>query len=190
MERFCVIPELGVGGTPDRVAAYVGPGPLGDWYDSEVDGDLITDVKTGNVEYGILKMAGQLGVYSKARFYDHLLYPVQPAIHARTGKALVDPDGKKAFAKWKREVHPAREGAYAPMGSINPHWGVIIHLPSTGEIECTLHWLNLDVGWEVAEEAVRIREMRRRASAPDVMFPVFGDKSFPFPALTTVDLDG
>lgn len=175
IEQFGVIPELAVGGTPDRTASYCGPGPIeGTWYDSEVDGDLVTDVKTGNVVYGILKMAGQIGVYSKARRYDPSKYPVPPATHARTGALLDDPDGKKALAKWKKVEHEPVDGAYDTFGNINKKWGVIIHLPSTGEVECTLHWIDLDFGWRVAEEAIRLRALRAEANKGK-MFPMFGE---------------
>lgn len=181
VERFCVVPHLKVGGTPDRVSHYSGPGPIeGTWYDSEVDGMLITDVKTGNIEFGALKMAGQLGIYSLAKFYDPSKYPVGPALHARTGKPLVDPDGKKALAKWKKTEHPAVEGAYEEMGEINQEWGVIIHLPSTGEVHCSLHWINLEFGGEVSETAVTLRNLRKRATAQDIIFPVFGNERLPF----------
>lgn len=180
-EKFCVIPKLGVGGTPDRVSHYSGPGPIeGTWYDSELDGLLITDVKTGSIEYGALKMSGQLGVYSLAQFYDASKYPVPPALHARTGKPLDDPDGKKAFAKWKKMDHAPVDGAYTPMGDINQKWGVIIHLPSTGEVECSLHWIDLSFGGEVAETAVTLRALRKKATSQDIIFPVFGNQRLPF----------
>lgn len=184
MERFVVMPRLGAGGTPDRVAEYNGPGPDGGWFNSDEDGLLITDVKTGNVEYGILKMMGQLGSYKEGKFYDASRYPVTEALHARTGKPLVDPDGKKAFAKWKATEHAPVEGAYTEMGDINQHWGVIIHLPSTGEVSCTLHWINLDIGLEVANEAMRIREMRKQASRSDALFPIFGGTPLTISPLT------
>lgn len=184
-ERFCVIPELGVGGTPDRVSHYSGPGPTeGTWYDSEVDGMLITDVKTGNIEFGALKMCGQLGVYSLAKFYDPSKYPIAPALHGRTGKPLDDPLGKKAFARWKKTEHLYVPGAYTEMGEINQKWGVIIHLPSTGNVECSLHWINLSFGGEVAETAVRLRTLRKRATAADIIFPMFGNKPLPFVSST------
>lgn len=180
-ERFCVVPFLGVGGTPDRVSHYSGPGPIeGSWYDSETDGMLITDVKTGNIEFGALKMAGQLGIYSLAQFYDPSKYPIAPALHARTGKPLDDVDGKKAFAKWKKIEHEVVPDAYTPMGIINKQWGVIIHLPSTGEVECSLHWINLTFGAEVAETAVALRKLRKRATQSNIIFPVFGSKPLPF----------
>lgn len=183
MEEFVVMARLGAGGTPDRVAAYCGPGPDGGWFDSEEDGLLITDVKTGNIEYGILKMMGQLGSYKEGKLYDPSKYPVLPVLHKRTGQPLVDPDGKKSFAAWKKIEHEPVEGAYTDLGNVNQEWGVIIHLPSTGEPECTLHWINLSIGLEVAEEAVRIREMRKKASLPEAMFPVFGSKRLEMPDL-------
>lgn len=186
-ERFCVVPQFKVGGTPDRVSHYSGPGPNGEWYDSELDGMLITDVKTGSITFGALKMAGQLGTYSLAQFYDPSKYPVEPAFHARTGKPLDDPDGKKAFAKWKKIEHLPVEGAYTPMGEINQKWGVIIHLPSTGEPHCSLHWINLEFGGTVLETAVTLRKLRSRATQPDIIFPVFGNSPIQFAQVSEDD---
>lgn len=59
IERFVVNDELKIGGTPDRVAKIKGH-----------DGLFILDVKTGTVEYGTLKMAMQLAVYSRSAFYN------------------------------------------------------------------------------------------------------------------------
>jgi hypothetical protein len=85
VEQFVVVPELGVGGTFDRLSYYKGPGPDG----KPIAGNFITDTKTGNVQYGRLKMASQLAVYSRGKLYDHTRFPV-------------DPSDKRAFAAWKK----------------------------------------------------------------------------------------
>lgn len=66
IERRIVLDELKITGTPDRVSWYEGPGPDG----CHLACHLITDLKTGNVEYGGLKMAMQLAIYSRGTFYD------------------------------------------------------------------------------------------------------------------------
>lgn len=75
MEKLVVCDELAIGGTPDRVSEWCGNhtlvAPDGTEY---VPGDgrrLITDLKTGTVEYGGLKMAMQLAIYSRSKLYDH-----------------------------------------------------------------------------------------------------------------------
>lgn len=59
IEKFTVQDDLQVGGTPDRVSEIEGE-----------DGLFIADLKTGNVEYGLGKMAMQLAVYSRSLLYD------------------------------------------------------------------------------------------------------------------------
>lgn len=57
IEHPTVHDELKVGGTPDRVF--------------ELDGErYIGDLKTGNIELGIVKIAMQLAIYSRAKLYD------------------------------------------------------------------------------------------------------------------------
>lgn len=70
MERLMVNDELRVGGTPDRIdrpsRTLIAP-------DGTVitDADLIiTDLKTGTVEFGALKMAMQLSIYANSELYD------------------------------------------------------------------------------------------------------------------------
>ncbi|WP_207943344.1 hypothetical protein [Actinomadura sp. KC345] len=64
IERFVVLDELKIGGTPDRIVRYQGR-------------SYIADLKTGSIEYGALKIAMQLAVYSRSMFYD-------PVTHERT----------------------------------------------------------------------------------------------------------
>lgn len=67
VERLVVVDALTVAGTPDRISYYEGPGPHG----TPMAGHLITDLKTGSVDHGGLRMAMQLAVYSRGKFYDH-----------------------------------------------------------------------------------------------------------------------
>lgn len=144
MEQFVVIDELNVAGTFDRVLRYTGPGPDG----RPVSGLYVGDLKTGSVQYGGLKMASQLAVYSRGELYDHRLFPV-------------DDRCPGALSAWKKTDVPARHAAtaYSPMPPVDQDWGVIIHLPA-GEARCTLYWANLRVGWEAARLALDIRRAR------------------------------
>jgi hypothetical protein len=75
MEKLVVCDELAIGGTPDRVSEWKGDCPLvapdGTVYEPGAGVRLITDLKTGTVEYGGLKMAMQLAIYSRSELYDH-----------------------------------------------------------------------------------------------------------------------
>jgi hypothetical protein len=119
VERLVVVDALKVAGTPDRVSRYDGPGPDGEW----ISGNLITDLKTGSVDYGALKMAMQLAVYSRGQFYD----PVQ--------------------------------GTRTELPSVHQQWGLIVHLP-VGSANCTVHWVDLSVGWAAAQLAQQVRRVR------------------------------
>ncbi|MEU5902146.1 hypothetical protein [Streptomyces venezuelae] len=144
VETFVVVPELGVGGTFDRMVSYSGPGPDGE----HVEGLFIADLKTGSIEYSRLKMASQLAVYSRGELYDHTLFPVN------------DRD-KKALAAWKRREVPAdlARAAYAPIPAVSQDWGIILHLPA-GSGECTPYWADLRLGWEAAKAAQNTRSLR------------------------------
>jgi hypothetical protein len=74
VERLVVVDSLTVAGTPDRICYYAGPGPDGKPFASNV----ITDLKTGSVDHGGLKMAMQLAVYSRGQFYDHTTQTRKP----------------------------------------------------------------------------------------------------------------
>lgn len=52
IEQFCVMDQLQVGGTPDRI------------------GSKILDLKTGSIEWGYVKIAAQLALYSRSKVYD------------------------------------------------------------------------------------------------------------------------
>ncbi len=147
-EQFVVCDELGVGGTPDGVCYYDGPGP-----DGKPFSDLIiTDLKTGSVEYGGLKMPSQLAIYAHSEMYDWRVFPAPDRVR--------DPKG---WDKWKATAIAPDEAAkaYSPIGSVNREWGLIIHLPA-GSGTATLWWANLTLGWEAARMARDIRAMRSR----------------------------
>ncbi|WP_432006290.1 hypothetical protein [Streptomyces parvus] len=157
VEQFVVCSELGVGGTYDRTYGYEGLGPLG----KPVSGRFIGDLKTGSVEYGGLKMAMQLAIYSRAKKYDHTLFP-----------APNRDEDEKGFQKWKKvKVSPEEAAkAYTVPEPVNQDWGIIVHLPS-GEGVCKLYWVDLNIGWKAAQLALTIREMRslsRKAMLPFV----------------------
>ncbi|MGW2539814.1 hypothetical protein ACWC5I_02850 [Kitasatospora sp. NPDC001574] len=150
VEQFVVVDELGTGGTFDRLLRYSGPGPDG----RHVEGQFIGDLKTGSsVEYGGLKMATQLAVYSRGELYDYSRFPV-------------DQRDRKALDSWKRTETPSRlaAAAYRPLPAVRQDLGIIIHLPA-GEARCTLYWADLQLGWEAARLALDIRRMRSRKGA-------------------------
>jgi hypothetical protein len=71
MEELVVNEQLGVAGTPDRVSHWVGEGDLIAPDGTVIGPDelLITDLKTGRVDFGALKMAMQLSIYSRSKLY-------------------------------------------------------------------------------------------------------------------------
>lgn len=154
-EQMVVVNELPTAGTPDRVCEYDGPGPDG----KPFRGNLITDLKTGDISYGQLKIAAQMGTYARGEFYDHTIFPD------------VDTSDKKAFAAWKKmEFDPEHAAtAYSPLpDDVSRDWGIVINLrPGSGE--ATLHWVDLKLGWEAALMAKQIRALRtvgRKAILP------------------------
>lgn len=80
MERLVVNDELKCAGTPDRVSVWVGDKPLvaPDGYVFELGELIITDLKTGTVQYGGLKMAMQLAIYSRSLLYSHETFERTP----------------------------------------------------------------------------------------------------------------
>lgn len=58
IERFTVLDDLKIGGTPDRIGAFAG------WRG-------ISDIKTGSIDFGMGKIAMQLAVYAHSVGYDH-----------------------------------------------------------------------------------------------------------------------
>jgi hypothetical protein len=149
IEQFVAVPELSVGGTFDRLAYYEGPGPDG----KPIAGNFITDTKTGTIEYGKLKMASQLAVYSRGKLYDHTKFPVNV-------------DDEKAFKAWKKQEFSAEQAAaaYSPLPPVNQDWGIIVHLPA-GTGVCKLYWVDLNIGWALANLALTIRKARSTKGA-------------------------
>ncbi|HEX2905043.1 MAG TPA: hypothetical protein VHO01_16435 [Jatrophihabitans sp.] len=160
IEQFVVIPTFEVGGTPDRICNYSGPGPAGI---PHIEGSFIFDLKTGSVEYGGLKMASQLAVYSRAFFYDFNMFPAPPRF--ASVEDMEKKKDSKEWKQWKATEVPAEEAvkAYTPIPPVNQNWGIILHLPS-GESNPTLYWVDLEAGWEAAELSVDIRRMRSLSS--------------------------
>jgi len=146
-EKFVVCSPLGVGGTPDGVCDYDGPGPDGKPFKARI----ITDLKTGSVEYGGRKMPAQLAVYSRAKFYDHTVFP-----------APIRSEDEKGWQKWRKRVFTPEEAAlcYTGMGEINQDWGLIIHMDFDAGT-CKLYWADLQLGWELAQQALVIRGLRK-----------------------------
>lgn len=148
-EQMVVVNELPTAGTPDRVSRFCGIGPD----DKMLDGHVITDLKTGSIEYGQLKIAAQLATYARGELYDHTIFP------------QVDTADKKAFAKWKKLKFPAvlAEMAYKPLpADVSRDWGIVINLrPGSGE--ATLHWVDLRIGWEAALLAKEVRRLRSKS---------------------------
>jgi hypothetical protein len=156
-EQIVVVPELVAAGTPDRVSVYDGPGPDG----KPLVGNLITDLKTGTLEYGGLKMSAQLAGYAHGYIYHHEVFPEAP-------DRLGDPKG---WAKWKKTpVDPElAASAYEPLPDVRQDWGIIINLrPGSGE--ATLHWADLTIGWEAALMAKSMRAIRSKSGKALVRF--------------------
>ncbi|OKI45248.1 hypothetical protein A6A27_11975 [Micromonospora sp. CB01531] len=159
IERLVVVDETSTAGTPDRVSFYDGPGPVVDGERIHIKGNLITDLKTGSVEYGALKMAMQLADYSRGKFYDHTKFPAPDR----------EVDGEKAWQAWRKTEFTAEEAAaaYTELPDVNQDWGLIIHLPA-GSGVCTVYWIDLRAGWEGVQAAKVVRGLR---SKKKVMFP-------------------
>ena len=154
VEKLVAVNELRTAGTPDRVALYTGPGPLPDMYFE--DELLITDLKTGSAEFGQLKIASQLATYSRGKFYNHSVF----GFHADMQ------EDEKAFKAWKATAFDAElaETAYTSIGNVNQEWGVVFSLPA-GSGVLTLKWVDLTLGWELAQLALTIRAARSRKGA-------------------------
>lgn len=127
IERFVVCDELRAAGTADRIVRYSGPGPVVDGTAQHIDGTFIADLKTGSLEFGALKMAAQLAIYSRSQMYD-------PDTLTRS-----------------------------PLPDVRQDWGLIINL-RPGSARADLYWIDMAIGWEIAQLARDIRDARRLAS--------------------------
>jgi hypothetical protein len=47
---------------------------------------------------------------------------------------------------------------------VNQDWGIIVHLPA-GTGECDLYWVDLNIGWALAQLALQIRKARSTRGA-------------------------
>lgn len=66
IEAMTVLDAYKVAGTPDRISHWPHPDP-----DGVTDVGRILDLKTGRMDFGQLKMAGQLAAYAHGDLYDH-----------------------------------------------------------------------------------------------------------------------
>jgi hypothetical protein len=69
MEKLMVNDDLKVAGTPDRVSHPKGELIAPDGTVLTPEDRIITDLKTGRIDYGSLKMAMQLSIYSRSLLY-------------------------------------------------------------------------------------------------------------------------
>jgi len=76
IETFGVIDDMKVGGTWDRIVTYKGR-------------NVIADLKTGSVDYGMLKIAVQLAIYSRCVQYDFRTHTRTPLPDVDQAVALV-----------------------------------------------------------------------------------------------------
>lgn len=98
MEKLVVHDGLRIAGTPDRKSRWKGDLPLIAPDGAKIGPDelLITDLKTGSVEYGALKMAMQLSVYAHSKLYDWRTGKREPLenINQRWGVIMHLPAGR------------------------------------------------------------------------------------------------
>lgn len=157
MEKLVVNDQLGVAGTPDRVSRLnievisrlLEEGVGSDLFKIEdgkiflvaPDGSLIgeddlliTDLKTGRVDYGALKMAMQLSIYSRSALYD------------------VPTGARQVFG-----------GNVAEGCKVNTKWGIIMNV-APGSGEAALYWVDLELGWRAVEVAGQVRALRSQGS--------------------------
>lgn len=61
-------------------------------------------------------------------------------------------------------THPAGRGEWPDGRAPNRSWALILHVPSglTDPSEAGLHWVDLGVGWELAQLACTVRDWRKR----------------------------
>lgn len=139
IEGFCVVDDLRVGGSYDRILAFKEEG-LRAYYDTRgellryPDGEIVEtgdavigDLKTGSVDFGMGKITMQLGTYANAQDYSHTLGTRSPLV-----------------------------------GNPSKKWAVVIHLPA-GTGQARLLWVDIAAGWETASTlAPRVHAWRKR----------------------------
>lgn len=100
---------------------------------------LIADLKTGaDLSYSWNEIGIQLALYSRG-------------VGLWNGGAVAAPaDRRRNFA-----------AAYDPMPPVDQHEALVMHLP-VGLAKCTLHLVDLDVGWKMAQVCYGVRAWRKR----------------------------
>lgn len=103
---------------------------------------------------------------------------------AGTFDRIVEVDGELYIADLKTGSNPLQYGAleiavqlacyahadtiydvgaktHSPMPEVNKERALVMHLPAAGPAECTLHWVDVKKGWEVARLCGEVRAARR-----------------------------
>lgn len=68
------------------------------------------------------------------------------------------------LATYSRSTHlwNGATGQYEPMPDVDRMRGLVVHLP-VGQARCDLYWVDLSLGWEVAELCAQVRQWRADA---------------------------
>lgn len=136
IERFTVLDELKIGGTHDRTVCYRGK-------------NYIADIKTGRIDYGALKIAMQLAVYSRSVLYDFRTQLREPldvdqdravVIHLPAGQGWCELHWVDIAAGWEAvqvatqvRAWRARKGLFAPL--VVPAAGVAEEIAAADSVE-------------------------------------------------------
>lgn len=128
IEQFCVLDQWGgVGGTPDRVIKFNGRYYIG-------------DIKTGTIDFGMLKFAMQFATYGHSVPYDF-----------RAAALLGDTATREEAVKLRKEWP----------GVIDQQRALLIHLPQ-GQGRCDIYWVDISLGWDAVRIAAAVRAWRNR----------------------------
>ena len=102
---------------------------------------MIPTHNTGSsLDFSHLSISGQLSIYCRSQ-----RYILSDRTITHKGEDL--PGGDRVD--------------WVPGERISTKWGIVVHLPS-GEGQGSLHWVNLTEGWRFAQQAMQLRELRRR----------------------------
>lgn len=146
IEEPVALDHYRIAGTPDRIVHTDLTTP-----DGQPAGNVIADLKTGSIDLAALKISMQMAAYSRARRYNPNRY-----LSPNPAEAEITAWRKRVFTREEAEA------AYLPTPAINPDWGIVIHLPA-GSGECSLHWIDLRIGWEALKVAAQVRSLRGRS---------------------------
>lgn len=141
-EQFSVCDPIKVAGTPDCIVR------------------LLAEMVTPN---GVVLPAGTLLVLDKktgkSLVFGHLTYSAQLAVYARSKRYDLS---KGAVTHYKGQEIPVGERTdWVPGERVSHNWGLILHLPA-GQGRAELYWVDLVIGWQLANLAVTVREWRKR----------------------------